>query len=183
MVTLSHPENKTDYHSRRQFLRHIWYASIVLAMTGSGCAPLVALLSGSNTGEFQRVFPIDPAVLPEIGGPPVYNAAGKFWISRTSKGLLALRPVCTHLACLYKWVATNNRFECPCHGAKFALDGTLISGPAPRNLDLYLITVTTKDGSTVQTDVQGDPVSVDHADKIEVEVGKSIQGKAAVQQP
>ena len=32
-------------------------------------------------------------------------------------------------------------FSDPCHGASFALDGTHLGGPSPRNLDQYLVIV------------------------------------------
>jgi menaquinol-cytochrome c reductase iron-sulfur subunit len=44
-------------------------------------------------------------------------------------------PVCPHLGCNYVWNPTRGRFECPCHASVFALDGRVLSGPAPRPLD------------------------------------------------
>jgi cytochrome b6-f complex iron-sulfur subunit len=54
-------------------------------------------------------------------------------------GVAALYKVCTHLGCIYSWVPTNNRFECPCHGSKYRLDGRRIESPAPRDLDLFKV--------------------------------------------
>jgi cytochrome b6-f complex iron-sulfur subunit len=36
-------------------------------------------------------------------------------------------------------VPTNNRFECPCHGSKYRLDGRRVESPAPRTLDRFYI--------------------------------------------
>jgi cytochrome b6-f complex iron-sulfur subunit len=47
--------------------------------------------------------------------------------------------VCTHLGCIYAWVSANNRFECPCHGSKYRLDGRRVESPAPRTLDRFLL--------------------------------------------
>jgi len=69
-----------------------------------------------------------------------------------------LYAVCTHLGCLPKWVATNNRFECPCHGSKFEKDGTYIEGPAPRSLDRFRTTITFADGTQVSMNDAGDPI-------------------------
>jgi cytochrome b6-f complex iron-sulfur subunit len=41
------------------------------------------------------------------------------------------------LGCIYAWVNANDRFECPCHGSKYRLDGRRIEAPAPRNLDRF----------------------------------------------
>lgn len=36
---------------------------------------------------------------------------------------------CTHQGCDVAWAAAKSRFECPCHGATFAPDGTPVQGP------------------------------------------------------
>ncbi len=56
-------------------------------------------------------------------------------IIRDREGELhALTAVCTHLGCLVKWNEDAERIECPCHDATFALDGTVLGGPAPKPL-------------------------------------------------
>ncbi len=37
--------------------------------------------------------------------------------------------------------AEDGRFECPCHGSKFAADGSLTGGPAPKGLVWVELTV------------------------------------------
>ncbi len=46
----------------------------------------------------------------------------------------ALDPVCPHAHCIVAWNATEVSWDCPCHGARFAPNGTLISGPARHGL-------------------------------------------------
>jgi len=46
-----------------------------------------------------------------------------------------LSPICPHLGCSIPWNETKQEFICPCHVAVFAIDGTKISGPAPRSMD------------------------------------------------
>lgn len=67
--------------------------------------------------------------------------AGRFYISRTEDGLLALYQKCTHLGCAVPWVPEENRFHCPCHGSLYDKHGEVIGGPAPRPLDLFPITI------------------------------------------
>ncbi|NJN55512.1 MAG: Rieske 2Fe-2S domain-containing protein [Anaerolineae bacterium] len=55
----------------------------------------------------------------------------------TFLGVLAIYKVCTHLGCIYAWTPANNRYECPCHGSKYRLDGRRIESPAPRTLDRF----------------------------------------------
>jgi menaquinol-cytochrome c reductase iron-sulfur subunit len=48
-----------------------------------------------------------------------------------------LSPICTHLGCHVNWVPSANQFHCPCHGSVYTIDGTNVSGPAPRPLGYY----------------------------------------------
>jgi glycine/D-amino acid oxidase-like deaminating enzyme len=43
-------------------------------------------------------------------------------------------PVCPHLGGIVNWNDADNAWECPLHGSRFAPDGTLLEGPATRDL-------------------------------------------------
>jgi Rieske Fe-S protein len=47
---------------------------------------------------------------------------------------------CTHAGCTVKNVA-NGTINCPCHGSKFNLDGTVANGPAARPLEAKTVSV------------------------------------------
>lgn len=57
-------------------------------------------------------------------------------VIRTDYGLFALTAVCTHLGCIVQWDEANQEIVCPCHAAKYDLNGNVKSGPAPRPLTL-----------------------------------------------
>lgn len=57
--------------------------------------------------------------------PPGRNVA----VVRDAEGVFAVSLICTHLGCVVKPSATG--FDCPCHGSKFAPDGSVTHGPAP----------------------------------------------------
>jgi Rieske Fe-S protein len=59
-------------------------------------------------------------------------------IFRDVGGVHAVSLVCTHLGCLVKTSAGG--FECPCHGSRFAADGSVSKGPAPKALPWIQVT-------------------------------------------
>lgn len=54
-------------------------------------------------------------------------------------GLMALFQRCVHLGCRVPWCAPSQGFECPCHGSKYNSIGEYFAGPAPRNLDRFVV--------------------------------------------
>jgi cytochrome b6-f complex iron-sulfur subunit len=54
-------------------------------------------------------------------------------------GFMALFQRCVHLGCRVPWCASSIGFECPCHGSKYNSIGEYNAGPAPRNLDRFVV--------------------------------------------
>jgi cytochrome b6-f complex iron-sulfur subunit len=165
--------------SRREFLYYIWGASIVLLLGQATAGLIWFIFPRFREGEFGGVFPFNPADLPPVDAPPTSVPSGRFHVSNTDDGLLALYGVCTHLGCLPRWETTNNRFACPCHGSKFAGDGAYIEGPAPRALDRFSTTVVYNDGTTAETPEDGGPIPLDPSktiSEIRVNTGNRVLG-------
>jgi len=59
-------------------------------------------------------------------------------VFKDSGGVFAISTTCTHLGCIVK--ATPSGFECPCHGSRFAADGSVTRGPAPKPLPWLKVT-------------------------------------------
>ena len=51
-----------------------------------------------------------------------------------SGNLHLMSAKCTHLGCTVAWNPTAQTFDCPCHGSRFATDGSVIEGPANQPL-------------------------------------------------
>jgi glycine/D-amino acid oxidase-like deaminating enzyme/nitrite reductase/ring-hydroxylating ferredoxin subunit len=49
--------------------------------------------------------------------------------------LHAVSPTCTHLGCQVNFNAAERTWDCPCHGSRFARDGSVLQGPAVHRLE------------------------------------------------
>lgn len=47
----------------------------------------------------------------------------------------ALNPVCKHAGCIVRWNGSEKTWDCPCHGARYDIDGNVLTGPATHNLN------------------------------------------------
>lgn len=155
--------------SRREFLNYVWVGSMAIFMAASGGAIFAFSMPRFKEGEFGGKFTVGTVSdkLPAVDSPPVAYPGIKVWLANVGpteaakgggvQGLIALYKVCVHLGCLYAWVDSTVRFECPCHGSKYHQDGTYIEGPAPRDLDRFVLQLVDENGN-VMKDAQGNPL-------------------------
>jgi Rieske Fe-S protein len=60
---------------------------------------------------------------------------GQVAAARDAEGELhVLSARCTHLGCIVAWNAAEQSWDCPCHGSRFGIDGTVLEGPATAGL-------------------------------------------------
>jgi len=74
-------------------------------------------------------------------GDVVAVREGKYYLTRSEDGLMALYWRCVHLGCTVPWNAAEGKFMCPCHASVYDINGQNIAGPAPRPLDMMAITI------------------------------------------
>ncbi|MCA9939655.1 MAG: Rieske 2Fe-2S domain-containing protein [Anaerolineales bacterium] len=163
--------------TRREFLFYIWGASMALFTVEFGGLLVWFLIPRFREGEFGGKFTVKVDSLPKPNDPPANFPDGRFWLVNLDTnnpegssrmylapdetepivGVAAIYKVCTHLGCIYAWNTANDRFECPCHGSKYRLDGRRVESPAPRSLDRFELSALDESGNILATaDVGGD---------------------------
>jgi cytochrome b6-f complex iron-sulfur subunit len=101
-------------------------SALLFATVGMLRLPKAAVLS-SPSKKFRVTLPDTLAA-----GVPYVPPGRSVALFRDGEGVYAVSTVCTHLGCIVK--PGPDGFECPCHGSRFAGNGSLVKGPAPRPL-------------------------------------------------
>ncbi|MFQ5407667.1 MAG: ubiquinol-cytochrome c reductase iron-sulfur subunit [Anaerolineales bacterium] len=151
--------------TRREFLYYVWAASMAIFTAEFTGLMIWFMFPRFRAGEFGGLFTLALGEIPPVDSEPAEFPAGRFWLVNLGEkrlndsrqptdyvvqpGVRVLYKVCVHLGCLYKWVPTNDRFECPCHGSKYLVTGTRIDGPATRNLDTFQFDFVDANGSVI----------------------------------
>jgi cytochrome b6-f complex iron-sulfur subunit len=136
---------------------------------GSGIAALGAQTVASMRSLVPNVSYDAPTTV-KLGMPNDFPDGLKFlpderlFVFREGNTFHAVSAVCTHLGCTVRAEALpqpemknvegqtlklTHRFLCPCHGSKYTGDGTNVSGPAPKPLAWYHLSVAVDDGQLV----------------------------------
>lgn len=133
--------------NRREFLGFAWVASIIGLFGQTGVALFRFFKPRIEPGLFGTKV---VAGLVDEFQPGTVNHVqkGHFFVSRLEDGgFLALWHRCTHLGCTVPWREDKGHFHCPCHSSIFDTTGEVISGPAPRPLDLFPVEI--RDGEVM----------------------------------
>jgi len=115
---------------RRDFLGlAAWWSAgtaLLFGFFGAMRLPKAAVLP-SPAKKFKVTLP------PSLTSAQPYLPAGRsVAIIKEGNNVHAISRICTHLGCIVK--PSDTGFDCPCHGSKFAKDGSVIKGPAPKGL-------------------------------------------------
>lgn len=146
---------------RRDFLMKMGIGAGVVGIGAQAGASLRSLVPNVS---------YDAPTTVKLGPPGEFPDGLKFlpderlFVFREGKTFHAVSAVCTHLGCTVRAEAlpqpqtmtvegaslrVTHRFLCPCHGSTYSGDGGNVSGPAPRPLAWYHLSVSPDDGQLV----------------------------------
>jgi cytochrome b6-f complex iron-sulfur subunit len=132
---------------RRDFLGAILTGGVV-AFIAAIVYPIIEYLIPPKQPEVE-VTSVDAGKLSEIAqdsGRIVKFGSQPVLLIRTANNeLRAFSAVCTHLGCTVQYRSDLGVIWCACHNGKYDLNGRNISGPPPRPLDEYRVTVQSGD--------------------------------------
>ena len=91
---------------------------------------------GANlVGERLKTHRSDVDALAEGEGDVFAVDGRETAVCRLDGSLRAVSAVCTHLGCIVGWNSGEHTWDCPCHGSRFAPDGSVVSSPATAPLE------------------------------------------------
>ena len=151
----------TESKNRREVLLKLGFGAGVAALGAQAVASLRSLVPNVS---------YDSPTTVKLGMPLDFPDGMKFlpderlFVFREGKTFHAVSAVCTHLGCTVRAEALpqpvtktvrgvplrmTHRFLCPCHGSKYSGDGSNVSGPAPKPLAWYFLSLAPDDGQLV----------------------------------
>jgi Rieske Fe-S protein len=99
--------------------------------------------TGESSSADSSSEPAQPKVITQTSTVPVGGGviAGDVVVTQPTSGtFLGFSTVCPHAGCNVNKVV-DGTIDCPCHGSKFHLDGTVANGPAKQPLATRDVTV------------------------------------------
>ena len=137
-----------ELEGRRDFLRAA--ASLLATFVTLGASPAVAEAMAVRMGSALGVRGTDVTYpIPATDGATI-DKKEQVILVRFQGVVYAFNLSCPHQNTALKWIAADQRFQCPKHKSKYQPDGTFISGRATRGMDRLAIR---QDGETVVVNV------------------------------
>jgi glycine/D-amino acid oxidase-like deaminating enzyme/nitrite reductase/ring-hydroxylating ferredoxin subunit len=118
-----------------------WAARFDPGRLGAGGLPRLAGINAKVALDFvgDRLIPaLDTSAKGLAPGEArvIRDGLGRTGVFRSDDGTAhAVSLRCTHLGCLVRFNRAERSWDCPCHGSRFDLDGTVLEGPATRPLE------------------------------------------------
>jgi cytochrome b6-f complex iron-sulfur subunit len=132
---MSGKDVKERFAATRRFFLNLSLSTILIALLGWFLYPIIKfLIPPAKTSIDPNILSIPLAQIP-CGKSLITKYKGRpIIIVNRGNEVHALSAVCTHLGCLVKWDSNKEELFCPCHMAKYDINGNVKSGPAPKAL-------------------------------------------------
>ena len=141
---------------RRQFMSIVTWAVGALISLGLGI-PGIAYIVGPalQAKQEEEWIRLGSAAKVDLGTPTLFKAKIErrtgwivseeeltfYVLTENGRDFIAMSNICSHLGCRVRWLEDQELFLCPCHNASFGKDGSVVSGPPPKPLDVYQVKV------------------------------------------
>ena len=139
---MNHHDSPHDQVSRRGFVGlTLGWLSAAFAMAASAAGAVRFLVPNvlfEPSLRFKAGQPDDYA-----DGSVTFLADERVFLIRQGNTFRCLSAICTHLGCTVN--RADHGYHCPCHGSVFDDRGAVKSGPAPRPLEWFLVTLSKDD--------------------------------------
>jgi Rieske Fe-S protein len=94
-----------------------------------------------DLGSFAGLAPGEPVPFPITRLPDSSSSGARtgvaYAVTLDGQSVRVLSNICTHGGCRIHWDPAQGAFACPCHESRFAADGRVLAGLAPRPLDEF----------------------------------------------
>ena len=118
---------------------NLWAATFDSTRLGPPQAAYPFVKENANVGRrfvVDRLKRADPGSIAPGEGAIVRDGLRQLAVHRDDEGRLhAVSARCTHLGCIVDWNGAERSWDCPCHGSRFAADGSVLAGPAVAPLE------------------------------------------------
>jgi cytochrome b6-f complex iron-sulfur subunit len=146
---------------RREFIFRAGTGAGVAAIAYQGLASMRSLVPNVS---YDAPTTVKLGVVAEFPDGLKFLPDQRLFVFREGSTFHAISAVCTHLGCTARAEALSSpetktiggkatrlthRFQCPCHGSKYGGDGSNVSGPAPKPLAWYQLSLSADDGQLV----------------------------------
>jgi len=135
-------KGNNNRENRRDFLSRLikWSAALICAVL---VYPLLRFLGFTIKPKPRYVKVAAPL---SVSG---FHAERDFILFAGNDAPRAISRTCTHLGCRVNFLEDKQIIECPCHQSRFTPEGTLISGPAKRDLPSFAVEIQTDEAGQI----------------------------------
>ncbi len=131
--------------TRRKLLRDAWKLGGTLLAAAAGWTTYESLrpLATASAGATVNLG----STANYAAETATYVSDARLFVANTGSVIYAISQKCPHLGCRVPFCDSSGRFECPCHGSIYDLGGEWITGPAPRGMDRFALTLDSATGT------------------------------------